>query len=548
MKKYIIDFEPTATDDDINAYLTSNNCTVVKIFDKFGKVYLVQKEDTENTPQMLQTSSIITHLIDDDALEIRPLSLTPVVLQTHDTVTLPVDDQKEWWKIYSCIDLDLAQETVPVPIHKSNNIIYLIDSGIDETHPEFVGKRIEKLFSVTGQFNDCSGHGTALASVMTGVTCSLTDCVVKVVKIFDDTFATKQSDLLHAFDAIITDALLNLDKILIANMSWSIPRNTYIEGKIKTLVAVGVEAVVSAGNSGLPIEDVTPAAMKEVVTVGSYNHEFKPSNFSDYGGTSVASVTPGETNYGELDGWAPGENIWVATLGGAYGYIAGTSVAAAVHSACFIYNSVEELEGINKAAYFQGIPGFAYRQLINSFRRVGLLDLSDPKYVNSPNKITTYFNVYPPEYHQQPLTDAISLLVRTGEVDLGKFFIPTITAGYEPISELPDWITIIGCMIRAAPNFEPTSAVGVDQLDYQFRIHPLVGDPIIRTVHIIVLSSTFNVDNLPPDDPLIPITQLAPCTKQPPFPSCYTSSRCGVAGTFCNGDGSAKTYTCVCSS
>ena len=201
----------------------------------------------------------------------------------------------------------------------------MLDSGIDLTHSEFTGKDISLVYSLTGDFNDTNGHGTGLASLMVGNTCGVTSTSIKVVKIFDDNQPTKQSDFLHALDAILTDMNSNINKFSIINCSWAINKNIYIEDKIKHLINAGALVVASAGNSGKPIEEVTPASMPDVLTIGAYNSDFVPCDFSDYSNPSVVSLTQGQVNTGTLDAWAPGEQIWIAnptSKGGGYGFAA----------------------------------------------------------------------------------------------------------------------------------------------------------------------------------------------------------------------------------
>ena len=122
--------------------------------------------------------------------------------------------QKNWWKVYSFLDVDLSSTTSNIDIYGSNTNIYVLDSGIDLTHSEFTGKDISLVYSLTGDFNDTNGHGTGLASLMVGNTCGVTSTSIKVVKIFDDAQPTKQSDFLHALDAILTDMNSNINKFI----------------------------------------------------------------------------------------------------------------------------------------------------------------------------------------------------------------------------------------------------------------------------------------------------------------------------------------------
>jgi len=387
---YIIDFVESADAVEIAQYLASQGATVIKEYDNFNKVYLVEASNT------LVPSEIVESIIDDTATTIQLLgevvannfyglpnpNLPSIVISTADT--------KDWWKNYVLKKPEFDAETVTISRKGSLSRVYVMDSGIDASHPEFVDANITPLFSFTGEFQDTRGHGTAIASVIAGKTCGLSDAQLQVVKVFDTQVATRQSDLLNAFDSILNDYLTNSNGLGIVNLSWSIEKNEYIESKIRTLIAAGMYVIVAAGNNGVPIENVTPASMPEVLTIGSFNEDLHPSNFSNYSNTSVISYTEGETNTGELDGWAPGEQIFVAALDGQYGYAAGTSIATAIHSCALAYNFSDSfLDG--EFIITARNRGLEYISGV-SLGHKDLLDLTDPKYSNSVNRFTTVIN------------------------------------------------------------------------------------------------------------------------------------------------------------
>ena len=384
MTHYIIDFVNDATDTDIDEYLSACGATVIKTFSAFEKVVLVE---CESEPP---ANAIVEHIKDDNdhTNHIKLLTTTTIPIQ-HPTLssegskTVVLSEQKDWWKVYSGSGVDLDAETFELPLSGAGAIVYLVDSGIKADHIEFAEADIENLYSFNEDFVDRKGHGTALASLIVGKTCGITNAKLKVVKLFDTNAPTKLSDFLGAMDAIYTD-FIAVNAYGIMNCSWEIARNEYVEAKMQKLFLAGVQIVVAAGNDGSDIGDVTPAAMPESIVVGSYNAMLEPSDFSDYTGTSAISVTAGGTNGGRLSGWAPGENIYTATLDGGYAYSAGTSVAAAIHSAIVAYNvtlpSYQFDDNINS------IWNDATRNNLSYFSKKDLLVLDDPKYENSPNK------------------------------------------------------------------------------------------------------------------------------------------------------------------
>ena len=382
MTHYIIDFVNDATDTDINEYLSACGATVIKTFSAFEKVVLV--ECLTEPP----ANDIVEHIKDDHdhTNHIKLLTTIPIehpTLSDEGSTTVVIAEQQDWWKVYSGSVVDLDAESFELPLSGAGAIVYLVDSGIKADHVEFAGADIENLFSFNEDFVDRRGHGTALASLIVGKTCGITNAKLKVVKLFDSTAPTKLSDFLSAMDAIYTD-FIAVNAYGIMNCSWEIARNEYVEAKMQALFRAGVQIVVAAGNDGSDIGDVTPAAMPESIVVGSYNAMLQPTDFSDYTGTSAISVTAGSTNGGKLSGWAPGENIYTATLDGGYAFSAGTSCAAAIHSAIIAYNVT--LPTYQFDDNINSIWNDATRNNLSYFSKNGLLVLDDPKYANSPNK------------------------------------------------------------------------------------------------------------------------------------------------------------------
>jgi hypothetical protein len=386
MQQYIIDFINSATEADIDEYLVSCGATIIKSFDAFEKVVLVE------CPEVPPVGNIVEHIKDDHTNNLELLTTIPIqmpVLLAEGSKTVQISEQKDWWKVYSGSVVDLDAPSFQLPLSGAGSVIYLLDSGIKLDHPEFQSADIECLYSLTDDFVDRKGHGTALASVIVGNTCGITNAKLKVVKLFDTEVPTRLSDFLSAMDAVYNDFATN-NSYGIMNCSWSVARNEYIEAKMQTLFRAGIQIVVAAGNTGADIGDVTPAAMPEAIVVGAYNSSLLPCDFSNFTGTSAISVTSGSTNGGKLSGWAPGEDIYTATLDGGYGFSSGTSMSAAIHSAIIAYNMT--LPPFQFDASTNAIWNNATRNNVSFFAKKGLLILDDPKYQNSPNLVSLLIN------------------------------------------------------------------------------------------------------------------------------------------------------------
>lgn len=537
--KFLIDFVNTATDAQIKEYMQINQCTVLKEWDNYDKVFLVE---AINPPPL---TGLTERVAEEATLEIKPLDIINVnsYYGTHrdpniEKIVVSTNDTKDWWKNFSYATPEFNQPTLELSRLGDNISVYIMDSGIERTHPEFVDANITNLYTVTpGDYNDNEGHGTALSSVIVGKTCGITNAKLKVVKIFDPDHVTLESELLDALDAIINDHVDNTWSVL--NCSWAIPKNEWVEYKLRVLADEGIFIVASSGNEGTSIEDVTPASMIDAITVGAYNKDLKPCDFSNYTGGSLISVSSSGTNHGELDGWAPGEEIWAAGLNGAYGYVAGTSIAAAIVSAITASNIHWWADDdATKTKGYENI--FISTAVVNStntiFSRKDLLELNDPKYSNSTNAIATLRTR--DSYSSGNPVDEFVIAIRAGESKaLTRVMQPTLTKSIEFIDPLPANFEILpDGRIHGNPSLDqgPTDSSPYKQYTSKFIRTLLTDVSETVTLDIYVMAPNLEPDTLPTDDPVKIKLQLQACIGFP-LPNCTTGGQ-GNCDNQCSGD------------
>jgi hypothetical protein len=212
--------------------------------------------------------------------------------------------------------------------YKSKPELIIMDSGIDFTHPEFQGLETENFFTLAqfnGSFADDVGHGTAVASMACGKNLGIASNVKLLnCKVGGATYSAKLVDLGLAIDAIVARASANPTITRVVNISWGIARSSWLDDKIQGLLNMGITVVCAAGNSGISVEDISPAGMDNVITVGSIDKYDIPSGFNNIS-PSDAGLTTGHGL--SLDLFAPGEEVTVASNGG-YVISSGTSFAA----------------------------------------------------------------------------------------------------------------------------------------------------------------------------------------------------------------------------
>jgi len=372
---FIVDFIDTATQEEITSYLTSNSLTQVKHFSRLGNIYLVSGDN--EPPQ----TALVEVVKSTESMSFQ--------LQDYETLTIPVDDQN-WWKIVSQPELPADEETeIQIPLNNVFYDVYLVDSGINSAHPEFTGREVNNLYSFDGDFTDNRGHGTALASLINGVSCAISNARLFNVKVVDTGATITLLTILESLDAILEHSISRPNVPAVANLSWSIPYDEYVNAKIQQLIDNGVAVVVSAGNSGVPISDITPASMPDVFTIGAYTKEFTPADFSNY--TSDIPVTPHPVNQGVIDCWAPGVDIHVANKDGGYSSIAGTSASAAIFTAMIVYNVSTNQEAFVTATG-ETLDQYGVAQNLYVFvqaQRSGILNLPEG-YAEYTNNIATF--------------------------------------------------------------------------------------------------------------------------------------------------------------
>lgn len=461
----IIDFKNSVTNEQVQQYLADHSCTVISTYSAFDKVYLVEANSLPPVNELVET------VRNDADTEIKPMAYPKDDGAEFATVTFSSTDANDWWKMTS---VQLPNYSVTQQTYERRGqcaVIYVVDSGIDSSHPEFEFATISNLWSFNNNFTDSNGHGTAITSLMCGKNLGIADPIIKVVKIFQADTSTRVSHFLGALDAIINDLPNNVNKLNIVNMSWGITRDAYVEAKIKILLDAGVVVIAASGNSGEVIDNVTPASMLEVFTVGGYDESLKPWSGSNYSGS--LPTANGDTNHGELDVWGPAANIRVALPGGSYGISSGTSFSAAIHSSAVAYNS-HQLQAPSGQ-----FPSIVLQDLFAAKVSAGkkdLLNLSDAKYSSSKN-LSTVFYAEPEGMNNitYPKPDSFMVYAISGQ-NLEKILAPNfLFANINLADALPDGfrqegLWIFGSKIVAEELTFNTTATCVSPTGTQFDI------------------------------------------------------------------------------
>ncbi|TVP55599.1 MAG: S8 family peptidase [Halomonadaceae bacterium] len=254
------------------------------------------------------------------ASQARLLSSLPGVLQVEQdqVVTLVTATQNNaTWGLdrvdQRFLPLD-NQFTYPAQGGEGSNI-YIIDTGLRETHNDFTGRVIEgRNFAVndtgllglgglpligpllnfggetdSSDVTDCNGHGTHVASTAMGTEFGVAKGAnVSGIRVLDCAGAGSNADVIAGVDWVAA----NHQKPAVANMSLGGGSSVALDNAVRGAVNQGVTFVVAAGNSDADACSGSPNRVAEAVTVGSTTRTDSRSSFSNHG-SCVDIFAPG---------------------------------------------------------------------------------------------------------------------------------------------------------------------------------------------------------------------------------------------------------------
>ena len=239
--------------------------------------------------------------------------------------------------------------------------VAIIDSGVDATHPDLVGRVVaQHCFSQAScpphsrdegdSALDENGHGTHIAGIIAGRGATGPQGIapgagIVGVRVLDAQGAGWTSDVVAALDWIVINQWQYAVKIInlslgggqYAGICDAADANTVmLAAAVNAARNAGIIVFAAAGNQGYSNALMSPACIASVVSVGSvYDSDLGPRQWDACSeGTTAADQISCFSNSGAmLDLLAPGAWIEAAMPGGGRRSDAGTSMAAAHASA-----------------------------------------------------------------------------------------------------------------------------------------------------------------------------------------------------------------------
>jgi subtilisin family serine protease len=165
----------------------------------------------------------------------------------------------------------------------------IIDSGVDDTHPDLVGKVVDRVdFTTENDGIDHAGHGTHVASIMVGTgagdggryTGVAPNARLYSAKVCTAAGTCQKSAIIQGMEWIATHG------VRVANMSLggaNAPDVDSTEAAVERLTATyGTLFVAASGNSGATVTS-SPASAPSALAVGAVDRQDRIASFSSRG-------------------------------------------------------------------------------------------------------------------------------------------------------------------------------------------------------------------------------------------------------------------------
>ncbi|KAJ3017456.1 UNVERIFIED_CONTAM: serine protease [Siphonaria sp. JEL0065] len=192
---------------------------------------------------------------------------------------------------------------------------YIIDTGVHITHKDFHGRaKVGKSFSDDNNDRDGNGHGTHVAGTVAGTTFGVAKKAnIIAVKVLNGQGSGTNSDVIAGIEWVGTEAPKTGRKS-VANMSLGGGASAALDAAVRAVINNGVAMAVAAGNSAGDACKLSPARVREALTVAASDKNDKLASFSEKGKC--------------VDIIAPGVDITSSWNNGKENTISGTSMAS----------------------------------------------------------------------------------------------------------------------------------------------------------------------------------------------------------------------------
>ena len=189
--------------------------------------------------------------------------------------------------------------------------VYIIDSGIQTSHPDFGGRATAVYDAFGGNGQDCNGHGTHVAGTVGGARYGVAKGVyLRAVRVLGCNGSGSWAGIIAGINWVANNHV----KPAVANLSLGGGFSASVNTAVTNMINRGVFTAVAAGNSNQNACNFSPASAPGTLTLAASDRNDLKASFSNYGGC--------------VDVYAPGANISSTWLNGGSNTISGTSMAS----------------------------------------------------------------------------------------------------------------------------------------------------------------------------------------------------------------------------
>ncbi len=352
----------------------ASHASIMAKADSAGKVRVIVRMKTNTTYAELSASSmamdsrktrVVSKLRQLNSADVKKFQHLPITSAEVDSEGLSsllnnpdVEEvfEDKLFKPYLADSTSLVGSTTAVNSGSggSGQVIAILDTGVDSSHPFLSGKVVdEACFSKTsgdstsicpngsnsqlgtGAAEPCSGicnHGTHVAGIAAGKGSSFSgvapDANIMAIQVFSKftgSYCNGASSCVLAYTSDILSGLEHVysmkDTYNIASINMSLGGGAYssacdsevYKSTIDLLKAANIATVIASGNDGYSSQISSPACISSAISVGATT---KSDGIASYSNSSEL-----------LDILAPGSSIESSLPGTGYGYYSGTSMA-----------------------------------------------------------------------------------------------------------------------------------------------------------------------------------------------------------------------------
>jgi subtilisin family serine protease len=179
--------------------------------------------------------------------------------------------------------------------------VYVVDTGIDITHPEFQGRARFGGNFIDDNDADCNGHGTHVAGTVGSKTFGVAkNTNLVAVKVLDCTGSGSFSGILKGLSYVSIESK-KTKRPTVVNMSLGGSFSPSINKAVENLKNEGIHIASAAGNENQDACNTSPGSSEASITVAAIDNMDTKASFSNYGkcvdillpGVNIQSVLPG---------------------------------------------------------------------------------------------------------------------------------------------------------------------------------------------------------------------------------------------------------------